>query len=710
MDTPICRHTFMLRSQFRFSAAMLRRYSLSLAILLATCSLLVAEDIAPGKSGEELISFLQSHYRPTNSLGYRGAREKMFGTIDNRDGKVRCVYTGTEIATSGIPNVDLMNTEHTWPQSKFDERLPMKADLHHLFPTVPKVNEVRGNLPFADIPDTQTMSWWNSNRPTLTAPAETARNAYSESISNEFEPREDHKGNVARAVFYMWVVYRDDNITASWIEPQLTILRKWHEADPADDRERDRSQQIKTLQGNENPFVADPTLVARVLPGTVPHANRSLALAASATVQPRQRTHRFPDFKLEYRPPQDQFPGRLFRLSQDFPSQLPPIDDKVKAILDIPYDENGGNDANWLKYLLAVRDYCFEGNTDCEWQGQDNKVRPWFHVPWQHYGEKGREGIHGLTREASAKPQQLAPTQVTVFQTHAVAMYNARGGYTIGKVWENQFEPDVTKARFPPGTVVVKILFTQAQEIEVPYLRNPLVWKAYVQDPRDATKRSIQNLRLLQMDVMVRDERAEKTGGWVFGTYCYNGNLENEVKWLNLVPVGIQWGNDPNVKSANHNPTNPQPQATQVNGRLKQSIISTSSDLPAQHLGWGGRLNGPADYYRSSCMSCHATAQYPVLAPQHPDFKPGLEHEPGSDPWMVWFRNLACGASFTATDEPAKKATSMDFSLQLAIGIDNFYLWKSSVMGGYFTPIVPGDTPSLRTETFRPTSEVPRQD
>src|SRR5207249_1753973 len=123
-------------------------------------------------------------------------------------------------------------------------------------------------------------------------------------------------------------------------------------------------------------------------------------------------------------------------------------------------------------------------------------------VPWQHVGEKGREGINGLTREATAQPKQLAFTQKDKFQTHAVAMYNPPGGHTIGRVWANQFEPDPTVARFPVGTVVVKVLFTQADETQVPYLKNPIVWKAYVQDPADATKRKVQDLRLLQMDIM----------------------------------------------------------------------------------------------------------------------------------------------------------------------------------------------------------------
>ena len=59
----------------------------------------------------------------------------MFGEVDNENGKVRLVYTGVEFATTEIPNANVVNTEHTWPQSKFknatgSHKGKMKADLH----------------------------------------------------------------------------------------------------------------------------------------------------------------------------------------------------------------------------------------------------------------------------------------------------------------------------------------------------------------------------------------------------------------------------------------------------------------------------------------------------------------------------------------------------------------------------------------------------
>lgn len=422
-------------------------------------------------------------------------------------------------------------------------------------------------------------------------------------------------------------------------------------------------------------------------------------------------SHRFPDFNSKYLPSEVEYDGPLFRLSQSYPSEPPTLDHALEHILAIPFDKNTESE-NWLKYLLAVRSYCFEGNLEVNWRGQENQTRKWYHVPWQHAGEKGREGINGLTREATAQPKQLAATQKDKFQTHAVALYNSPGGYTIGRVWRDQFQPDPRAALFPVGTVVVKVLFTQADDKQVPYLTNPITWKAYIQDPTDATKRKVQELQLLQMDVMVRDDRAKKTGGWVFGTYCYNGNLKNGNRWENLVPVGIQWGNDPNLVDPDDNPTNQEPLKTLINDKLKETIINRSPDLPAQHLGWGGRLNGPADYYRSSCMSCHSTAQYPSFVNQNPDFDKPAKYRPGDPQWEAWFRNLNFGQAFSPMVPMVKfdkrRAVSTDFSLQLAIGIAQFYVWKSETMGGYFTPELP-DSKGLsgREATIVPTSEPP---
>jgi hypothetical protein len=171
------------------------------------------------------------------------------------------------------------------------------------------------------------------------------------------------------------------------------------------------------------------------------------------------------------------------------------------------------------------------------------------------------------------------------------------------------------------------------------------------------------------MDIMVRDKRAPH--GWVFGNFQYNGAMNKANPWENLVPVGIMRGQDPTVTA---NVSNPKPTQTILNPQLKETIINPDvQELPATHLGWNSRLNGPVDNPMSSCYSCHATAEYPQASPISPLFDRDTlaMNPPGSPGWMRWFSNLDCGTPF----DPGK-AVSTDFCLQMAKAIQNFDTWR----------------------------------
>jgi hypothetical protein len=139
--------------------------------------------------------------------------------------------------------------------------------------------------------------------------------------------------------------------------------------------------------------------------------------------------------------------------------------------------------------------------------------------------------------------------QTALFQNWAVGLYNDIGAYTVHKVWKNPNEPDETQAQFEDGTVSAKLLFTQASVAQVLYLQGAKEWDAYIYcetliSTNPLIKRSVQKLRLLQIDLAVRDSRADATTGWVFGTMAYNGNLPGNDPWRKFVPVGLMWGND----------------------------------------------------------------------------------------------------------------------------------------------------------------------
>lgn len=183
--------------------------------------------------------------RNLHTLGYKQARERMFQFVDvyeSADGErvVDSVYSNHvfPVGAEGIPQ-NGVNTEHTWPQSflkKFPRSDQTVCDLFHLFPVESGINGARGNTQFAECPG---------------EPDATGR--VSESCSEGFEPPEVHKGIVARAMFYLSVVY-DLSIDPG----QERVLRKWNKEHPVTELERERASRIQEVQGNQNPFVSHP--------------------------------------------------------------------------------------------------------------------------------------------------------------------------------------------------------------------------------------------------------------------------------------------------------------------------------------------------------------------------------------------------------------------------------------------------------------------
>lgn len=407
-------------------------------------------------------------------------------------------------------------------------------------------------------------------------------------------------------------------------------------------------------------------------------------------------SNRFPDFGAMV--PVDVFlknyPGNtIFNLSQDYPAVAPGVD-KMPAFFKLPFDDK----SKWMDWLLAARDYCFEGMIAEDFVAQDNKKRDWYHMPWLHYGPLASEGFNGLAKEAQVNPYQLGPEQKSPGQVYALGYYNDFAGHTLYKMWNTTTDPDpfvtqAPKGGFPEGTVIFKFLYTELDSTQVPYLKNPYSRLAYITPTfNDSSNRIVKMVNLIQMDIMVKDKRADKYGtGWVFGNFCYNGNLNNgkamKDRVMNLVPVGIQFGNDPGYKT---NWINPYPALkTMINDSLKETFINPSADLPPQHLGWGGRLDGPVDLNTASCMSCHATAEYPQFAALVPDEafigdtlpNGSMKYltQTNEPAWIKYYTNLKCGTAYS----PAK-SVSTDFSLQVSLALTYYWQWKTVAEGGSY--------------------------
>ncbi len=202
-----------------------------------------------GLEGRELLKAIRDAFQVRTLLSYRDAREVLFD-LHNEDGAVDCVYADHFVETEGIPDhqgPDGMNTEHTLPRSR-GANGEREADLHNLYPTQSTVNSRRSNHPFGEVVDVE---WEDPSG------AKLGQDADGETV---FEPPDEHKGNVARALLYMKAVYGD---AVEITEGEESLLTKWHEADPVNSAERARSAAIRQVQGNENPFVVMPELFAR---------------------------------------------------------------------------------------------------------------------------------------------------------------------------------------------------------------------------------------------------------------------------------------------------------------------------------------------------------------------------------------------------------------------------------------------------------------
>ncbi|MEA5508732.1 endonuclease [Crocosphaera sp. UHCC 0190] len=227
--------------------------------------------IFPDATGETLLNQVIEDYTPDKTLSYDRARDIMYSQIDNDNGVVTGVYTNYQIALDPDedPSKDAgkkdINAEHVWPQSRGAEKEPARSDLHHLFPARDNVNSARGNKAFAEIPDPRTNDWYRNTEKLEFIPM-TNIDQYSESNSNNFEPREVKKGDIARAIFYFYTIYREqaNQESPEFFREQQKDLCQWHQLDPVDTIESERSKKIAKVQGNENPFIVDATLADRL--------------------------------------------------------------------------------------------------------------------------------------------------------------------------------------------------------------------------------------------------------------------------------------------------------------------------------------------------------------------------------------------------------------------------------------------------------------
>lgn len=404
--------------------------------------------------------------------------------------------------------------------------------------------------------------------------------------------------------------------------------------------------------------------------------------------------------------------GPKFHLSHNYPQQKPTVCSITECPwlgIDLPMNPDFSTSGvpTWRKnsaynqYIMSILDYVKKGQTLDLNNANGLKTRvdgkdQWFHIPWMAFDQHaGREFVHGLTNERTAVisdfygkkrqglhalPNSKAGGQPG-FETWAVGMYNTIGGYTIGQSWSKKGTPNIetingitsTKGMpFLQGTVVVKFLFTTATPTDAPYLSNSPVWQAdrHVENKGAfLCERKVQEVRLVQVDVAVVDERSPSR--WVYGTFAFMNGAGKTV-WDNLQPVGLQWGMDPWTFPA-------VPKAESISAR--QSVLNESISA-REHFGCNGRLAGPVDNKLSSCMSCHGGAfantagnTFATGAYSPPIFAfPGMCEQYSADN-VNYFQTIQFPQGYSGGNYP--DTMNLDTSLQMQIALQKWSLFKS---------------------------------
>ena len=233
--------------------------------------------IFPSLTGNQLLDSLRAAYAPDVVYSYDTARDHLFSDVENNTGIVECIYTGKTVSIDPVESDPTgyaytnynFNTEHIYPQSKGASASPARSDLHHLRASYGNVNSSRGNLPFGVVESVHVNRWWKYDSVSQTYSSDTTPDGdlglWSRTGTSAFQPRDNNKGDAARAVYYFYMMYASaaNEADPAFFTGMMEDLLAFHDDDPIDATETTRNNRINTIQGNLNPFIVDTTLVRR---------------------------------------------------------------------------------------------------------------------------------------------------------------------------------------------------------------------------------------------------------------------------------------------------------------------------------------------------------------------------------------------------------------------------------------------------------------
>lgn len=207
--------------------------------------------ISDSLTGSALQSALkQKNDSLSKSPSYDWSRYEAADETEGDSNTIWCVYTRHAIPKSGhcgSYSWTTWNREHVWTQSKYPAS---DKDNHNIYACEGQINNYRGNLPYAEVDHT------SSNRVTVFShqtDCYMVKNQY-------FEPCDEAKGEIARAVMYGAVMY---NYKMTEMISYETVL-KWNLEHPVTNRDIYRNNIVQNLQGNRNPFIDHPEYACKI--------------------------------------------------------------------------------------------------------------------------------------------------------------------------------------------------------------------------------------------------------------------------------------------------------------------------------------------------------------------------------------------------------------------------------------------------------------
>lgn len=386
--------------------------------------------------------------------------------------------------------------------------------------------------------------------------------------------------------------------------------------------------------------------------------------------------------------------GPLFRLSHDYPATVPapPAEAPWRAAIGngTITPQNAGAYVQALKAHVAPQ----MRKLLLDYANWNAAAEGWYNEPW--LGAQ-REPIHGMYVGSSYFPINQFPNAgpSKPFSTYVLTYYDQRAANTLYQVWgDTAMDPNITptSTQFATGSVVVKAAFTTANSDVWPAMEGALQWPLYITtNATNAPKGNYSapqtdQTSFMQFDIIVKDPASAPRTGWVFSTLVYDKDAPGDDPWDKMVPLGAQWGNDPEVDSSKPNPP-----------PLRENWINPAAPAYAKNtLGWGGRLSGPNDgalndavvdgakipnLDSSSCMGCHISAQWPMqsfLLPATSNPPQLIDDDyigmwaPGSAQWMRWFQS-------TPGNQPMD-AGSTAFDYDMVFAFKSLPQWQSAVL------------------------------